>query len=106
MADALKRLVGPTFLGTSAATVYTVPALTTAVMRDVCVCNETGSAATFTLSIGSDAGGTRLYKSVNIPANSTFQRTGNIPLATGEFLQAYSNSGTTLTLTIGGIEST
>lgn len=106
MADTLKRLAGPTQLGTSAATVYTVPGSTTTVVRDITVANTTGSTATFTLSIGLDAAGTRLYSAVSIPANSTFQRTGSIVLAAAEVVQAYAGTGTALTLTMSGVEST
>lgn len=106
MADTLKRLAGPSSLSNSAATVYTTPALTTTTIRDICVCNETGSAATFTLSIGADGSGKRLYYQVSIPANSTFQRTGNVVLAAAEVVQAYSGTNAALTLTLSGVEST
>jgi len=106
MATTLTRLYGPAQLGNSAATVYTVPGATTATIRDICVANTTGGAVTFTLSVGADAAGTRLYSAVSIPANSTFQRTGNIPLAAGEIVQAYASAATWLTLTIGGVEQT
>lgn len=106
MADTLKRLAGPTQLTNSASTVYTTPALTTAVVRDITVANTTAGAVTFTLSVGADAAGTRLYSAVSIPANSTFQRTGNIVLAAGETLQAYASANSSLTLTINGVEST
>jgi len=106
MADTLKRLAGPSSLTNSASTVYTVPAATTTVVRDITVANVTGSAATFTMSIGSDAAGTRLFSAVSIPANSTFQRTGNIVLAATEVIQAYSGTNAALTLTLSGVEST
>lgn len=106
MADTLKRLCGPTSLTNAAATVYTTPGSTTTVIRDITVANTTGSAATFTLSIGADAAGTRLFSAVSIPANSTLQRTGSVVLAAGETLQAYSGTNAALTLTVSGVEST
>jgi hypothetical protein len=106
MADTLKRLSGPASLTNSAATVYTVPGATVAVIRDINVANTTGSAATFTLSIGADAAGTRLFSAVSVPANSTLQRTGSVVLAAGETLQAYSGTNAALTLTVSGVEST
>lgn len=106
MADTLKRLAGPAQLTNSAATVYTVPGGTTTVVRDINVANTTGGAVTFTLSVGADAAGTRLYSAVSIPANSTFQRTGSVVLTAGEVIQAYASAGTSLTLTINGVEST
>lgn len=106
MADTLKRLAGPTALGTSAATVYTVPAATTATVRDVLVCNETGSAATLTISIGTDGAGKRICKDLSIPANTTWQLACGTVLAAAEVLQAYSGTASALTLTVSGVETT
>src|SRR4051794_8825061 len=106
MADTLKRLAGPTLLTASAATVYTVPALTTATVRNIHVCNETGTAATFTLSLGTDGAGKRLYKAVSIPANESLEVGLSLVLAAAEILQAYSGTASALTLTMSGVEST
>jgi hypothetical protein len=105
MADTLKRLIGPVSLGNSASTVYTAPPATTTVIRDWIACNETGSAATLTISVGLDSAGRRLYKGVSVPANSTLQLTGSVVLAAAEVVQAYSGTASALTLTASGIES-
>jgi hypothetical protein len=104
MADNLKRLSGPAALSTSAATVYTVPALTQAVIREIRVCNEGALAATFTLSLGTDGAGKRLYYHLSIPVSGSLLSTEQTVLAAGEILQAYSDTASSLTLTISGVE--
>jgi hypothetical protein len=106
MADNLKRLSGPLLLTGSAATVYTTPALTTATVRTVHVCNETGTAATFTLSLGADGAGKRLFMAITVPANGVLVLGTNVILAAAEILQAYSGTASALTVTISGVEST
>lgn len=63
-----KRLYGPALVATGPATVYTVPASTKAIVRHIHISNPSGSAVTFTLSVGTDAAGTRLWSSYSIPA--------------------------------------
>lgn len=68
MARTPKRIVGPALVATGPTTVYTVPALTKAVIRHIHVSNPSGSPVTLTLSIGADAAGTRLMSTYSIPA--------------------------------------
>jgi hypothetical protein len=104
MADTAKRLSGPALLTGAAATVYTVPALTTTILRSVHVTNETGSTATFTMSIGTDAAGKRLWTALDIETKTSFDWSGFIVLAAGEVLQAFSATASALTLTMSGVE--
>jgi len=104
VADTAKRLAGPSALTTSAATYYTVPASTTAILRSVHVNNESASTATFTLSIGTDGAGKRLWSAVDIPTKSSFDWSGFIVLTAAEVIQALASAGTALTLTISGVE--
>jgi hypothetical protein len=104
MADAAKRLAGPVALTTTAATYYTVPASTTAILRSVHVNNESGATATFTLSIGTDAAGKRLWSALDIPTKSSFDWSGFIVMGAAEIVQASASAGTALTLTISGVE--
>ncbi len=106
MADTLKRLSGPTALTTSAVTQYTTPGGTTTTIRNLHVCNESGSDATFTLSIGTDGAGKRLYKDVTVPVNDSFDAGLSVVLAATEIVQAFASAGSALTLTISGVEST
>lgn len=68
MARIPKRLYGPAQIATGPATVYTVPALTKTIIRQIHLSNPSGSAVTFTLSVGADAAGTRLWQTYSIPA--------------------------------------
>lgn len=101
MADTL-FLVGPVELTTTAATVLDVDTLPVTII-DLHVCNESGSARTFTISIGTDGDGKRLFKEFPIEPNGVVQRTGNIPLAVGTIIQAYASANDALTLTMGGV---
>lgn len=68
MARIPKRLYGPAQIATGPTTVYTVPALTKTLLRQIHVSNPSGAAVTFTLSIGADAVATRLWATYSIPA--------------------------------------
>jgi hypothetical protein len=99
-----KRLAGPAALTTSAATKYTAPALTTTVIRRGRVSNPSGGALTFTMSIGADATGTRLYDAVSVPAGGGLDIFGPFTVAAGEIVQAL-GSGTALVLELDGTET-
>lgn len=68
MARIPKRLYGPAQVATGPATVYTVPALTKAIIRHIHISNPSASPVTLTASIGADAAGTRILGSYSIPA--------------------------------------
>lgn len=63
-----KRLVGPSQIATGPTTVYTVPALTKTIIRQIHISNPSGAPVTFTLSVGADAASTRLWQTYSIPA--------------------------------------
>lgn len=105
MADTAKRLSGPALLTGSAATVYTVPASTTTILRSIHVSNETGTAATLTLSIGTDAAGKRLFTAFSVAANDVLDWSGFIVMTAAEILQAFSGTASALTLTTSGVET-
>src|SRR5689334_19638463 len=105
MAQTAKRLAGPAQVSNSAATKYTVPASTVTVIRNIHVQNPSGSAVTFTLSIGSDAAGTRLYDAFSIPPTAVYDAYGPFVLSAGEIIQAFAGTNNVLTLTISGTES-
>jgi hypothetical protein len=104
MARTPKRLAGPAQVSNAAATKYTVPALTTAVVRYLHVSNPSGSPATFTLSIGANAAGTRLYDALSIPAGTVYERHVYWVLTAAEIIQALSGTNNVLTLTLFGDE--
>lgn len=106
MADAFVRAYGPAQLGNSATTIYTSPGATQTIIRDILVANTTGGAVTFTMSLGSDAAGTRIFPAVSIPANTVIQLTCGLPVEAGEILQAYAGATSSITLTVSGVQRT
>ena len=67
-----KRLAGPALVTNSAATKYTTPGATRTIVRHIHVSNPSGgSDATFTLSIGSDAAGTRVIAAETITTGTS-----------------------------------
>lgn len=104
MADLQKRLSGPSALTTGAVTQYTVPASTSTILRSIHVANTSASApASFTLSIGADAAGTRLFAAYPIPPGGVLDWSGFIVLNAADTVQALA-SVATLTLTMSGVE--
>ncbi len=106
MATTSKRLFGPALLTNAAATKYTCPASTVAVIRRMRVSNPSGGSVNFTLSIGADAAGTRLYDAVPIPAASYLDIWGPFTLAATEIIQAFGSTTSVLVLEIDGTETT
>jgi hypothetical protein len=53
-----------------------------------------------------EAAKSRLHYQEDVASHKSFQRTGNIHIAAGQVIQAYASAGTSLTLTISGIETT
>lgn len=106
MARTPKRLAGPALVSNAAATKYTAPALTTAVVRMIQVSNPTASVVDLTLSIGADAAGTRIFDGYPIPADSVFPFHCYHVLAAAEIIQAFAGTNNVLTLTIEGDEIT
>ena len=104
MADTAKRLYGPAQPTTTAATVYTVPASTTAIIRNIRVSNTTGSAATITMSIGANAAAAQIMSAVSVPANSVYDWSGFLVLSATEIIQALQGTSSALTVTISGVE--
>lgn len=104
MARIAKRLAGPALVTNSAATKYTAPTSTKAVIRHIHVSNPTVAAVTFTMSIGADAAGTRIFDAHSIAAGTVLDHYGAYVLDAGELVQALAGSTNVLTLTISGDE--
>jgi hypothetical protein len=105
MTDTAKRLVGPTQLTTTAATThYTVPALTTTVVRHILFTNDSSADETVTLSFGADGSTTRLFSEVVVFSKSVVDWTGFQVLAAGEIIQASCSANSAVNLTVSGVE--
>jgi len=106
MADTPKRLYGPAQLTASAATLYTVPASTTTILRYIRIANTTATDRAVTLSIGTDAAATRFFAGMTVPANGSLDWSGSIPMTAAEIIQGLAAAATALTVIISGVEVT
>lgn len=100
-----KRVHGPALVTNAAATKYTVGTGLRAVIRHIHVQNPSGSPVTFTLSIGADAAGTRLFDAYSIAAGTYVDFWGPYTLAAAEIVQALAGTTNILTLTIDAEET-
>lgn len=108
MADTLARLVGPKQLESSTTAQYDSTGKTVAI-RNIHLSNPTASDVTFTMSIGADAAGTRIFDAYTIPARSVLNISVNIVLVTGDganAICAHAGTATALVMTISGVEVT
>lgn len=101
-----KRLAGPAQITNAAATKYTVPASTQTIVRHIHVSNTSAGAVNFTMSIGADAAGTRLYDAFPIAASSVLDAFCYYVLVAAEVIQAFGSTTNILVLTIDGDEYT
>ncbi len=99
------RFHGPALVTNAAATKFTVASNEKAIVRHIHVQNPSGSAVTFTASIGADAAGTRLFDAYSIPANAVFDHFCYYVLEEAEIFQALAGTTNILVLTIDGDRS-
>lgn len=104
MARIPTRMTGPGQITNAAVTKYTVPALTKAIMRHIHVSNPSGASVTFTMSIGADAAGTRLFDAYSIAAGAIFDHFCYYVLSPAEIVQALAGTTLVINLTIDGDE--
>lgn len=96
-------MAGPAALTTTAATKYTVASGRRGIVRHVHLSNPSASAIDFTMSIGADAAGTRVFDGFAIGADSVYDHYPYYVLEAAEVIQAFASS-TSLVLTIDGDE--
>lgn len=112
MATTPKRLYGPALIATGPATVYTVPAVTKAIVRWIHISNPSVSPVTFSFSVGADAAGTRLWQTYSIPGaaagvtDSVRDFPVYLPLVAAETIQLSAGTNNILNITITGDEIT
>ena len=104
MARIPKRLAGPGQLTNVAVTKYTCPALTKTVIRHVHVSNPSGAPVTFTMSIGADAAGTRVFDALSIAAGSVLDHFCYYIVDAAEIVQALAGTTLTINFTMDGDE--
>jgi hypothetical protein len=101
-----KRLAGPLLITNSAVTRYTVPAGTKAIIRNIHIANNAGTAVDVTLSIGADAAGTRILDAVAVAGDGVLDLYGPFVMDAAEILQSNASATNQLTLTVSGEEIT
>lgn len=93
---------------TTSATLYTVPASTSAIVKNIIITNTTGTAATLTLSIvpsGGTAGATnRIITGLSVSGNDTAVFDISAVMATGDFIAGLQGTSGSLTVNISGVE--
>ena len=98
-----KRLVGPTQLAASATTLYTVPTGRRAKIKNIHLSNPTGASKDVTLSIGSDAGGTRILDGYPVAADSFRSlRKTFFMLDAGDTIQGFCSAAASVVAIIDG----
>jgi hypothetical protein len=107
----LASLASPTKMGQAAmtasyATIYTVPNTSTAILRDIEICNTTASPIGIYVSVvpvnGSAAASNAIFFNANLPGYSTMQWTGAITMSFGTTVQVKgSTTGCTVTASGG-----
>jgi hypothetical protein len=100
-----KRLFGPGTLTASPVTKYTAPSGGSAQIRRMRASSTNGSARTVTISIGTDATGTRIYNSYPVSATLGADIFGPFNLAADEILQAFCDSSGLVVLEADGTET-
>ena len=107
MAEVIKALAQADVTA-ALADIYTVPALTSAVISSIVIANRSGSTRTFTLkhSVGGvvDATAHNLYPAVPLTKNNTFVSTIGICMAAGDKLRVTADAASALSITVYGTE--
>jgi len=99
MADTLKCL-GKGTLGTSTTTLYTVPASTTAIVKEIVLCNKTASDATVTITFD----GTNIISGKTVKTNDTYVIEFHSILGAGKIIAGLAGTANAIDYYISGIE--
>lgn len=91
-------------------TVYTVPAASQDVVKDLDITNTSALAVTVSVNLvpsGGTAGTANLFlATVSIPPNSTLHWTGTQVLNTGDFISVIASTTNVCNIMVSGLEST
>lgn len=98
----LRRLHGPAPVSNAAANKYTAITGVRAVVRHIHVSNTGAGPVNFTLSIGADAAGTRIFDAYPIAAGSVLDHYCIYALEPAEVIEAFASVNAQLVLTIDG----
>lgn len=99
---------GQSLIGSSATLIYTCPSDRVAILRDLAVCNTTGSSRTYNLYFvktgESAADANTVVKTRTITAQATDNFRFNLPMVTGDKVYAVADVGSALALQASGTE--
>lgn len=96
------RFAGPALVTGAAATKFTAPAKAISILKHIHVQNPSGAPVNFTMSIGADAAGTRIFDALPIAAGGYLSPMVHFVLQAGEIIQAWAGTTNILTLTLDG----
>lgn len=103
-----KRIIGPSELTTSTSTLYTTPASTTTIVKEILFSNKTGSARTVTLRLVPDGASESnvhdIFSDININANETLSFACSIVLNTGDLIKSFASANTAVNIIANGYE--
>lgn len=107
MADTLKR-VGPTALTTGSVTIYTVPAATQMIVRNIHVVSYSAAAVGFSLSINAAASvaASAFFSSFVVPSYGAVDWSGTLSLTATDYLSVLASAASSLSITVSGVEIT
>ena len=109
MAEILKTLAQSAPSATTLTDIYTVPALTSAVLSSMIVCNRGATSTTFRISIAvaglADTAKQYIYYDVPISKNNTFIATIGATLGATDVVRVYAGNAN-LSFTLVGVEET
>lgn len=110
MAVYVPKRLGQAQPGTSYGTVYTVPASTSTIIKEIVVANTTGSPVVIDVSFVASGGTAGVTNNViaqhQIGAYATVMYTFSQVLATGGFISLKAGTAAAVTVTISGVEFT
>ncbi len=95
--------------GTGDTLLYTAPAATSTIVKQITVCNTTGTAATITLGLRSGAtlaAANEILSAKSVAANDTYVLPLTHVLLTGETIRALQGTSSALTVHVSGVELT
>lgn len=108
MAETFKILGQSAPAATTETVLYTVPALTAAVISTICICNR-GAAASFRLSVSAAGAATEdkdyLYYDFPLAANDSIPVVRGLTLGAGAVIRVYTSTNT-VSFSIFGVERT
>jgi len=99
MADTLKKL-GNGVLAASSGTLYTVPAVTTTIVKEITLCNKSGATVTATITFD----GTKIVGAKPIVAYDTLVIELHSILDAGDIIAGLAGAATSIDYTLSGVE--